>query len=510
MMRRQLAVCVLLGFCLAGCGGGGSESSSAPPATDFAMGTFEGRAAATNPPVTTAASSTVATGITGSFTLLRLRDQRVDLNDTRIAVTTNKSGSGDVYLSNIDGSNSFRLTKTFDVQEAQPAWNNSGNKVAFQGAQNDGLYDRDIFVYRSDGVFLQKVTNTPSTYEANPEWSPDGTKLIYDRSTALQVYTFGGSEVTLDTGGNAFDPAWSTRNQLAFVTSRNGTQDIFVSNVDGSSPSGVITSGDAELSPTFSPDGETLYCIRYDGANRHIVRHRFLFFGSSTDTIYTTSDVITSLDVSPDGEWVLFENDTANSIQRVHRTGGLATSLFAIPDAGHGVAWGPLPGDRLIVGVGGLLATSAAGFIFADSNDRTQSVLAFDCVTRSSAILREQTGIGGTQDSLVFVLDADTVKLLKYANAPDWNAMSVIEAGTAVPTANGALISISAIDGKVNAVLPFVGTRGVDSKAAITREGSNYVFTGQFLSAIDGSGKNVAPSGASRVVLDATGTLTAG
>ena len=512
-MRKRIAI-LSLAFVLGslGCGGGGGGGSVASAPTDLTMGNFTVRAAATNPPVTTTGQQTVATGVTGSFTLLRLRDQHVDLSDTRIAWTSNRTGSGDVFISNIDGSNTFRLTKTFDIQETVPAWNNGGNKIAFEGAQNVGGFDHDIFVYRYDGLFLQKVTNTPGTYESNPDWSPDGTKLIYDRSGGLVVFTFAGSvETPLATGGDAAHASWSSKNKLAWVSGRTGNNEIFTSNADGSSPVQQSFTAENDNSPTWSPDGDSLFWIHHGAVTNDIVEEDLWFFGGNTHTIYSTADAIDSIDVSPDGEFVMFEDITNDTLNRVSRNGGSASQMFEVPDFPHGASWGPFPSDRIFIGSGGLLAPSGAGFIYADASDRTQSVLAFDCTTRSSAILRAQTGQGGTQDSLVFALDADNVKLMKYANAPDWIATSVVEAGTAVPAANGALISIDSFDGKVNAVLPFLGSRAPGSAPTSVRQGSTIVFTGEFVGAFDKSGKNVAPSGGSRVTLDTkTGVLTAG
>ena len=503
----------LVSIFLTGCGGGsgGGIASTPPPDTGapFSMGNFEGRGAASNPPVTTAGQQTVATGVTGNFSLLRLRDQNVDLGDSRIAMATRKTTGGDIYTTNIDGSNLFRVTATTNIGEEEPAWNPGGTKIAFQGFDNS--FFRDIYIYRADGLFLTRVTNTPAAEEENPDWSPDGTKLIFDRSGTLIVFNTANSQETpLDTGGNASNPAWSSTNKLAFVTTRNGNNDIYVSNADGSSPSPSLgTSPDPDTMPVWSPDGETLFYMKHSASGYEIIRYQQSFWIGQSTSIFTSDDPILALDVSPDGQFVAFQ--TVNGIFEVPQHGGSATLMFDPVDHVDGFSWGPMLTDRLFVGSGGLFSAGAAGFIFGDSSSRTQSFLAFDCVTRSSALLRAQTGIGGTEDSLQFFLDGDSVNMLKFANAPDWTVATPVGSGTAVPTANGALISIDAFTGKVNAVLPFVGSRGVDSKPTISRQGSNYVYTGNFISAVDASGKNIAPTGASRVILDPkTGSLTAG
>ncbi len=465
--------------------------------------------------MTTAGQSTVATGLTGTISLLKLHAASVDLNDTRIAFASVATGSGDIYTSNIDGSSPFRLTKTDTVSEENPVISPAGNKVAFQGAGTD--FFRHIALFRSDGVFLAQVSPTGTAFqEENVCWSPDSSKLLYEQTfngpTHLVQYTISGAVSTpINTGGDAGEPAWSSRNQLAFTSSRGGAQNIWVSNADGSSPT-IASGSDSCDSPSWSPDGYTLYYIDHTSVpdNRIVAFHRF-FFGSETNTIFTTTDNISQLRATPDGQWVAFQDSsTGPSIQRVPVGGGSSSTVYAPVLGINGFGWGPMISDRLVVGVGGLLATTASGFVYADSGGHTQSVLAFNATTPSSCILHAMTGIGGTEQSLVFTVDADNLTLLQFANNPVWIAQPVILGGTSTPTANGAIISIGAFDGHVNAVLPFNGSRAVGSRPTVTRSGSAYVFSGSFLGAYGNDGKNVAPAGASTVRLDPkTGVLTA-
>ena len=510
-----LAVGVLSLFAT-GCGGG-SAGSTAPggggdSSQPFSSGSFEGRAAATNPPVTTAAQTSVATGITGNFSQLKLREQNFDANDVRIAFSSSRSGIADVYTISLTGANMFRVTSTLDQKEGYVAFNPSGNKIAVTAMQPDG--SNDLFIYRSDGILIERATFTPNVNESYPSWSPDGTKIVFENgSNSLSIYDTSAKTVTpLNTGsGDAFQPDWSSRNLIAFQTSRDGSQHLYSVSPNGSNLQKHLTKT-AELYPKWDPEGLRLFAAEFNGGNFGIFQEAPVGGGNYVATVAV--DLVGNLPKSkpilaPDGDnfYILSVDDKILNVPRAF--GGEITTLYQGVDPIGSFDVQPLLKDRLMIGAGGLLATGGAGFIYADAGSRTQCCLAFDATTRSSAILRAVTGIGGTEDSLVFSLDADTVKLIKYANAPDWNAVSVVEAGTSTPTANGALISIDAAFGRVNAVLPFNGSRGADSKPAVTRQGLNYVFTGNFTSVVNGSGKNVAPSGASRVVLDPkTGKLT--
>ena len=65
------------------------------------------------------------------------------------------------------------------------------------------------------------------------------------------------------------------------------------------------------------------------------------------------------------------------------------------------------------------------------------------------------------------------------------------------------------IDGSVVSILPFTGTRGIESKPTVSAEGTTRVFRGNFLAAYDKDGKNLAPNGASTVKVDASGKIIA-
>ena len=88
-MRLSSAAVAVVGILFAAGCGGGSDGSPAPPTDQaFSFGELSGRAAISNPPVTTNSPTVVATALKGSFSTLKLREFNPSLAETRIAFSS--------------------------------------------------------------------------------------------------------------------------------------------------------------------------------------------------------------------------------------------------------------------------------------------------------------------------------------------------------------------------------------------------------------------------------------
>jgi Tol biopolymer transport system component len=137
----------------------------------------------------------------------------------------------------------------------------------------------DIFLVQPDGTGLTPLTRTRRG-EFDPVWRPDRRQVAFVRSsvaegvdypetcTDILVANADGSGETTLTGDEACElwPAWSPDGtRLAFVSDREGEQEIFLINADGTGlrqltqGAGLVGGERALLSrPAFSPDGSRL------------------------------------------------------------------------------------------------------------------------------------------------------------------------------------------------------------------------------------------------------------
>jgi WD40 repeat protein len=513
-MRRLVYMC-LATVVVAGCGGGAGSGVAENGEEDGALGNFTFRAAATNPPVTTTSPFIAATGIKGVFSQVRLRDRAMSLDETRIYFAgIVMSGDYEIYSVNADGSNLARLT-TSSGSDLEPSISPNGSKIAFISTR-DG--NSELYTMNVDGTGVTRMTSTASATESAPAWSPDSNKIVFSRSAGgstilvtMNASTKAEGHLTL-VGEQDNDPSYSPDGKAVVFTSTrngNGVPNLFTVSATGGSPAPLtFPVTEDHYSPTYSPDGSqilfatntTLYRMPavYDA-----VRIAVTSSGGSVDGPVWAPDgsqVLTTQFISPYFRISRYTPEGTPLGQLLKP--GVATDLI------H-PSWGPLAMDRtLISSGGGMLGTRAAGFIFTQSDSSTRSVLVFDCTTPTSAVITQQTGLSAASPNLVFSVDGDAISYMTYVNAIDWKPVRVI--GTSQqPSASGALVSFSAGSGELVAVLPFSGSRA-QGRPVVREEAGKVLYKGEFSAVIDAAGKNLAPEGASEVLIGSDGVIRVG
>ena len=131
-------------------------------------------------------------------------------------------------------------------------------------------------VMRADGELNTEVVSGSAS---EPAWSPDGRTLVYSRLDSVNLQ--------------------SIRSDLYRVTIQTGSSEIMATDPQR------LTNGERAYSPSFSPDGETLY---YAKQSDHAGHSALMAREVATGEIRTVRDfadmgaVLQSFDVSPDGE----------------------------------------------------------------------------------------------------------------------------------------------------------------------------------------------------------------
>lgn len=164
-----------------------------------------------------------------------------------------------IYIWNLDGGIIPFLAA--DHVFAQPDWSPDGNYIAFASSemrrhvgQSWGL---DIFIRSLDGKTHRNLTRTLESISnsQNPDWSPAGNKIVFQsRGTRpnpnyptdpwpytltdyeIHVVAIDESELVRLTNDDAEDvlPLWSPDGkQIAFLSNREGSFDLYVMNADG-------------------------------------------------------------------------------------------------------------------------------------------------------------------------------------------------------------------------------------------------------------------------------------
>ncbi|MEX2661657.1 MAG: hypothetical protein WD227_06995, partial [Vicinamibacterales bacterium] len=98
--------------------------------------------------------------------------------------------------------------------------------------------------------------------------SPDGRTIVFELLGDLYTLPVTGGDATRITSGQAYDmqPAFSPDGKrLVFISDRNGSENVWVANADGTKPRAITTTErENYMSPAWAPDGE--YVIAAKGA----------------------------------------------------------------------------------------------------------------------------------------------------------------------------------------------------------------------------------------------------
>ena len=242
------------------------------------------------------------------------------VSQTQIAFVSRKGSSKEIYVMDYDGSNVRTITANGGINKF-PEWASDNSKLVFvtllPRKSRWELWVQDLTGGRT-------VIPTPTSYGSSPELSPEGSRVIFS-SRALgkvdsDVFVSGldGKKLRRLTNHRSIDtsPAWSpTGQQIAFVSDRSGTPQIWLIDIDGSNVQRLIDQGGHCDSPSWSPDGRYLiYSWQPPKGYKHDI---FLLEIVTGAIIQLTSGRGSNENPhwSPDGRHVTFQSDRTGSKQ---------------------------------------------------------------------------------------------------------------------------------------------------------------------------------------------------
>ena len=127
--------------------------------------------------------------------------------------------------------------------DAEATVSPKGDKIVFTSLRNGDL---DLYTMNIDGTNVQQITSTLG-YDGGATFSPDGSKIVWRASRPTQL-----------------DDIKKYRDLLNQDLVEPSNLEIFVANADGSNAKQITKLGNANWSPTFTPDGKSvLFCSNY-------------------------------------------------------------------------------------------------------------------------------------------------------------------------------------------------------------------------------------------------------
>ena len=191
----------------------------------------------------------------------------------------------------------------------------------------------------ADGVFHQHAA-----------WSPDGSRLAMsvkqgDKADIVLMDTNGTNRVGLTRGETAVWATWSADgSRVAYSSTKFGSQDIWVSGLDGGFVSRLTTSEGEESMPCFSWDGERIaYSARVDDVWQLFVMNAD---GSNQRRISNDARNDQNPQWSPDGSRLVFYASIPGHSDVVCIANADGSERVTVGD-GRFPAWSP-DGERIV------------------------------------------------------------------------------------------------------------------------------------------------------------------
>jgi Tol biopolymer transport system component len=187
---------------------------------------------------------------------------------TRIAFSSSRDGSWQIYLMNADGSNQHRLTggpgNSYD-----PAWDPTSATIAYV---NDRTGTPQVYAIGALGGKGEYAGPAPaqnytlSTF-AQPVFSPDGQTLagtVLLSGTVIITWKVSGALIAgLNTPAvpHVEHPAWSPNGSQIVYGSSDGKVQVWVMAPDGSGKKALTTGPSNNAEPRFSPTGDRILFV---------------------------------------------------------------------------------------------------------------------------------------------------------------------------------------------------------------------------------------------------------
>jgi Tol biopolymer transport system component len=283
-------------------------------------------------------------------------------DQARIAFSSDRGGNDEIYVMNADGSSLTNLTNS-PAREFLLDYSPDGRRIAFT-SDRDG--NHEIYVMSAPepqaqvntaphegspeacdtcgtgGPSLTNLTNNPGN-DWGPAWSPDGRRITFgpsrDGNQEIYVMNADGSNQTNLTNNPAQDwrPTWSPDgSRVAFTSDRDGHTRIYVMNADGSGQTSLTGEGDPADTPTWSPDGRRIVFDSYRDGNGEIYvmnadgsKQTNLSNNPEEDWLYGGQEIYSSPAWSPDGRHIAFSSfrDRNGEIYIMNTDGSKQTRL---------------------------------------------------------------------------------------------------------------------------------------------------------------------------------------
>ena len=199
----------------------------------------------------------------------------------QILFNSNRRGTRDLYLMDVDGRNVRPLFGFTEAYRTHPAWSPNGKRIIYSQRALGGI---NIHTAGADGTSAKLIVPLENAHSGYPTWSSDGTEIAYvvadeihwasRQIRFINLYTRKQETLFPDDFPRMFNSSWAPiGNRIAFVWFRPAEkrQSVFIVNRDGTHLRRIESF--VANDPAWAPFGnELIYTEGVIGSNSQIVK----------------------------------------------------------------------------------------------------------------------------------------------------------------------------------------------------------------------------------------------
>ncbi len=229
----------------------------------------------------------------------------------------NDDGNTELVVINSDGTNPIILFEGTDFVR-DPNFSPDGNEIVFSIEASGETYNSNIFKINIDGSDLAQLTT--DNYSQFPEFSPDGNKITFVQGNQITEMNLDGTDPETLTSSNTGSKLWPTYsidgNEIYFTIFKNvnntGLNDIYKVNVNTKVVTQITNATIFHRSIEVSPDGNRiLYARAPQSGTSGIAIETIDIDGNDLPSLIYQHPSLLSVDdptYSPDGQKIAFIN----------------------------------------------------------------------------------------------------------------------------------------------------------------------------------------------------------
>lgn len=270
----------------------------------------------------------------------------------RLAFSSDRDGDMDIYIMDADGKNAKNMTDDSRWDDSWPHWSPVGQKVVFTTSPDDGPYEVNFLDVQTGA---QRKFTTSSFFPSYPRWSPNGSQVAYvsgelpevpPATRAIWRVKPDGSELEalVTEGESNSNPKYSPDGEwLAFASERDANTDIYALNLETKELNRLTTHPGRDTQPEWSPDGERIAFVSDRDGNPNVFT---VTIDGRQVTNLTKSGMTENRPTwSPDGEQIAFSRRMVDRSRKIYVMDSDGENEFKLVDLPFDIffpAWSPL------------------------------------------------------------------------------------------------------------------------------------------------------------------------